>query len=152
MSLLLGTTPDYASQAARLRYRLAVLSLSLALIAVSACGGDDDPGTTVTGQYDLTQVDGQDLPISGEELGPEFTFTDGSITLDEDGGWTMSIEIEETTDVYTDEGSYTAEDGDIEFTSTTFGDDFSGAVDDGILEINYDFDGEGGVESLLTFE
>jgi hypothetical protein len=101
---------------------------------------------------DLTQVDGQDLPTSGEQLGSEFTFSDGSITLDEDGGWTMSIEIEESTDVYNDEGSYTAEDGDIEFTSTTFGDDFGGTLDDGTLEITYDLDGEAGAESQLTFE
>ena len=151
MSPLLGATRDYTSYAVRLGYRLALLTLPLALVAVSACG-DDDSGTTVTGQYDLTQVDGQDLPVSGEELGPEFTFTDGSITLDEDGGWTMSIEIEESTDVYNDEGSYTAEDGDIEFTSTRFGEDFSGTVDDGTLEIDYDFDGEAEVGTQLTFE
>ena len=64
----------------------------------------------------------------------------------------MSIEIEESTEIHNDEGSYTAEDGDVEFTSTTFGDDFSGTVDDGILEITYDFDGEAGAESQLTFE
>ena len=73
-------------------------------MAGAARGDDDDSGTTVRGQYALTQVDGQDAPTSGEELGSEFTFTDGSITLDEDGGWTMSIEIEESTDVYNDEG------------------------------------------------
>jgi hypothetical protein len=136
MSLLLGTTPDCRSCAPWLRRRLAALMLPVALSAAFACGGDDDSGTTVTGQYDLTQVDGQDLPTSGEELGSEFTF----------------IEFEETTEVYNDEGSYTAEDGDIEFTSTTFGDDFSGTVDDGTLEINYDFDGEAGAESQLNFE
>ena len=143
---------DCPSYAERLGYRLAVLSLSLALIAVSACGGDDDSGTAITGQYDLTRVDGQDLPTSGEELGSEFTFSGGSITLDEDGRWTMSIEIEESTDAHNDAGSYTEEDGSIEFTSTTFGDAFSGTVDDGTLEIDYDFDGEAGVGSELTFE
>lgn len=152
MSPLLGATRAYRNYVERLSHRLAVLTLPLMLIAVSACGDDDDSGTTVTGQYDLTQVDGQDIPTSGEELGSEFTFSDGSITLDEDGGWTMSIEIEESTEIHNDEGSYTAEDGDIEFTSTTFGDDFSGTVDDGTLEITYDFDGEAGAESQLTFE
>jgi hypothetical protein len=152
MSPLLGTTRDYVLYLERLSHRLTVSALPLILIAVSSCGGDDDSGTTVTGQYDLTQVDGQDLPASGEELGSEFTFSDGSITLDEDGGWTMSIEIEESTEVYNDEGSYTAEDGDIEFRSTTFGEDFSGSVDDGTLQINYDFDGEAGADSQLTFE
>src|SRR5918994_1359760 len=115
MSALLGATRDYRNYVERLSHRLAVLTLPLMLIAVSACGDDDDSGTTVTGQYDLTQVDGQDIPTSGEELGSEFTFSDGSITLDEDGGWTMSIEIEESTEIHNDEGSYTAEDGDIEF-------------------------------------
>jgi hypothetical protein len=151
MSPLLGATRAYRNHVERLSHRLAVLTLPLMLIAVSACGDDDDSGTTVTGQYDLTQVDGQDIPTSGEELGSEFTFSDGSITLDEDGGWTMSIEIEESTEIHNDEGSYTAEDGDIEFTSTTFGDDFSGTVDDGTLEITYGFDGEAGAESQLTF-
>jgi hypothetical protein len=153
MSPLLGTARDFPTWAERLSHRLAVLTLLFVLLAVAACGDDDDDsGSTVTGQYDLTQVDGQDLPTSGEELGPEFTFSDGSITLDEDGGWTMSIETEESTEVHNDEGSYTAEDGDIEFTSTTFGDAFSGSVDDGTLQFNYDFDGEAGAESQLTFE
>jgi hypothetical protein len=33
-----------------------------------------------------------------------------------------------------------------------FGDDFTGTVDDGTLEITYDFDGEAGAESQLNFE
>jgi hypothetical protein len=150
MPLPLGTTRDYTE---RFSHRLAVLVLALVLMAVPACGDDDDdPGTTVTGQYDLTQLDGQDLPTTGEELGPGFTFSDGSITLDEDGGWTMSIEIEESAGAYNDQGTYTAEGSDIEFRSTTFGDDFGGTLVVGELQFNYDFDGEAGAESQLTFE
>src|SRR5688500_11262232 len=87
MSPLLCTSRHFMKNAGRLGQRLAVLTFLMALMSMAGCGGDDDP-PVITGEYGLSEVDGDELPTTADEFGPENTFTGGSMSLETDGEWT----------------------------------------------------------------
>jgi hypothetical protein len=154
MLALLCTPRLFMSHARRIGYRLAVLTAPMILISMTACGDDDDDdGTVVTGEYELSEVNGDELPAAVEEAGGTRTFTNGTITLDADGEWTLNVEsdLDGVDEVLDDNGTYTSSDGNIDFSSDAFNDEFTGTLDGETLEIDYDRDGDGVAETDFTF-
>ncbi len=147
MSELLCTSGHFMKYAGRLGRRLTVLAFPAVLMSMAGCGGDDPP--SVPGTYELTEADGDALPATVND----FVITDGTLSLSADDDWTLSIQIEGVTGGLQDAGTYTSSDGDIEFTSTTFPDDGAptGNLDGETLDMEYDFNGDGDVETTFTF-
>jgi hypothetical protein len=112
------------------------LLLSLVLAGAAACSGDDGgstgptppPSQDVGGSYDLTQVrtngnlggGGSGLPVTFiDGSGDHLTFVSGTLTMDENGGFDLKIQVtfNGSPSELTDYGTYTAAGGSIDFNS-----------------------------------
>lgn len=81
------------------------LAAFLLLPLLAACGDDPlSPDISHVGVYQLQTVDGEELPVSFEEDGGVFTINSGSITLNANGTFAMTAQLE-----FTEEGETTSE-------------------------------------------
>ena len=74
---------------------------TLAIAAVAACGGGDDPAAPqqLPGTYPLVSANGRSLPaVLYEEPGYKLEVTAGTITLNGNGSFSDSYSIRETLD------------------------------------------------------
>jgi hypothetical protein len=137
------------------------LPVSAGLVLAVACGGDNDGGTgpgggSLSGSYQLVGVDEDGLPevIQVENCGPA-RFTSGSMTLDEDGNFELSIvyDDEEGPDGFQDHGRFQRQgDTDLSFSSVAWGDQFAGEVDGDLVVLYYDFCANGVYDIDFVFE
>jgi hypothetical protein len=136
--------------------RLLVGALAASVLGAAACGGDStgpngDRDHGVAGTYGLQQWNGERIPVlwNGREV-----LTDGSLTLRDDGTWTMTINSTKAGDPaepLLDNGAYQRESEHLTLHSESFGDSFYGEAGDGEVVLSYDLDGSGDYESELTF-
>ena len=114
-----------------------IVMTAFALTVLVASG--DAFSQSVSGFYQLVSVNGNPLPysqtITADEVSAETTMIAGSITLNENGTFSMSNEMEIVSDVFTGEQTLTAsgtftlvEPDTVQFT-TEFDDQFAGTLD-----------------------
>ena len=114
-----------------------IVVTAFALTVLVPCG--DAFSQSVSGFYQLVSIDGNPLPysktITVDEVSAETTMIAGSITLNENGTFSMSMEMEVVSDVFTGEqtlnasGTFTlVEPATLQLT-TEFGDQFAGTLD-----------------------
>ena len=114
-----------------------IVVTAFALTVLVPCG--DAFSQSVSGFYQLVSIDGNPLPysqtITVDEVSAETTMIAGSITLNENGTFSMSNEMEIVSDVFTGEQTLTAsgtftlvEPATLQLT-TEFGDQFAGTLD-----------------------
>jgi hypothetical protein len=132
-------------------------TIGLALLA-AACGGGGDatgPGGPTAGTYQLVSTNGDMVPaIEQTEHCSPSRFKDGFLTLTADGGWQMSVELDDETGshVAQDHGQYQQDGGDLSFDSVQFGDSFDGEIEGQQVVVHYDFCANGVADTDFEFE
>jgi hypothetical protein len=125
-----------------------------------------NPAPPVAGGYTIGLINssnpGQNVLLAnpdGSAIGLYRFLETSTLTLDPLGGYTLTFEFAEDTHSYTvhDQGGWKGgnqgPDGTIElsFKSQTYGDEFPGITRNGRVEIQYDFDGDGNIDTLFGF-
>ena len=134
-----------------------IVVTAFALTVLVPCG--DAFSQSVSGFYQLVSIDGNPLPysktITVDEVSAETTMIAGSITLNENGTFSMSMEMEVVSDVFTGEqtlnasGTFTlVEPATLQLT-TEFGDQFAGTLDGDRLTL---IEIEGGTRATFVRE
>ena len=134
-----------------------IVVTAFALTVLVPCG--DAFSQSVSGFYQLVSIDGNPLPysqtITVDEVSAETTMIAGSITLNENGTFSMSNEMEIVSDVFTGEQKFTlsgtftlAEPATLQLT-TEFGDQFAGTLDGDRLTL---IEIEGGTRTTFVRE
>ncbi|MDQ3697598.1 MAG: hypothetical protein M3373_06185 [Gemmatimonadota bacterium] len=155
MQWLLDRVPRDAAPVARRTFYSALLAVSM--LGAAACG-DDDNGTGpqgITGTYALRQVDGENLPADNDQGFITITVTAGSLVLDDDDTWEMTIafDIDDDPQVpFEDFGDFDRSGNSITFHSDEFDDQFSGSLSGDEITVDYDFDGDGSADTEFVFE
>lgn len=130
------------------------------LLLAGACGGGDagtgPGGGALSGTYQLMGINEDGLPevAQMEDCSPA-RFTSGSMVLDEDGNFELSI-------VYDDEGGQAGfedhgqfqrqGDAGLSFDSEAWGDRFDGEIDGDLVVLYYDFCTNGEADIDFVFE
>jgi hypothetical protein len=129
-------------------------------------GDDDEPGQQyVAGSYVLGQINnefspGQNVALAnpdGSMIGFYRFDASTSLALDPLQTYTLVLNYGDEKGGYqiTDEGEFKwrMEDGTmiLTFESDTYGDSFLGQATDGLLAIQYDFDGDGAADTIFAF-
>jgi len=134
-----------------------IVVTAFALTVLVPCG--DAFSQSVSGFYRLVSIDGNPLPysqtITVDEVSLEGTMIAGSITLNENGTFSMSNEMEIVSDVFTGEQTLTAsgtftlvEPATLQLTNE-FGDQFAGTLDGDRLTL---IEIEGGTRTTFVRE
>ncbi len=132
-----------------------------ALVLAVACGGGDGGtgpggGGALAGTYELVGINEDGLPEEEQvENCMPAVFTNGSMTLDEDGNFQLSVDYEnmEGPDGFQDHGGFQRDGGtDLSFDSEAWGDHFEGEVEGDLVVLYYDFCTNGGADIDLVFE
>ena len=134
-----------------------IVVTAFALTVLVPCG--DAFSQSVSGFYQLVSIDGNPLPysqtITVDEVSAETTMIAGSITLNENGTFSMSNEMEIVSDVFTGEQTLTAsgtftlvEPATLQLTNE-FGDQFAGTLDGDRLTL---IEIEGGTRTTFVRE
>ena len=126
-----------------------------------------NPAPPVAGGYTIGLINssnpGQNVLLAnpnGGAIGLYRFLETSTLVLDPLGGYTLTFEFADDTHSYTihDQGGWKAgnpgQDGsiDLSFKSDTYDDEFPGLTRNGRLEIQYDFDGDGNIDTLFGFE
>lgn len=139
------------------------LPVAAALFLVGACGGDDNGGGLgpgngggLAGTYQLVGINEDGIPEEEqmEDCAPTL-FTNGSMSMDGDGTYSLSVEYEQfgDPDGWQDNGTFQRqENGDLSFDSEAWGDRFEGEVDGDLVVLYYDFCTNGVADIDLVFE
>jgi hypothetical protein len=107
--------------------RSLILATVLGCGLSTACGDSTGPGG-IFGTYTLVSINGENLPVTRQILDTEVEYTAGSLRLDIDNTYTLSltITVEGTTDTVDARGTFTVDGSTIEFsdlgTGTVSGD------------------------------
>jgi hypothetical protein len=139
------------------------LPVAAGLFLVAACGGNDNGGGLgpgngggLAGNYELVGINEDAIPEEEqmEDCAPTL-FTGGSMTMDGDGNFELSVEYQqfEGPDGWQDHGTFERhEDGGLSFDSEAWGDHFEGEVDGDLVVLYYDFCTNGVHDIDLVFE
>jgi hypothetical protein len=121
---------------------------------------DEVPVDDLVGAYVLTRVNqgtpGQLITVAdpdGRVVGL-YRFSEGSMLgIKPDQSWSMSLKYtdDKVNFVLEDEGDFARDDGEIQFRSAVYGDEFRGAGGEGSMAIGYDLDGNGETDLILGF-
>lgn len=124
-----------------------LIALVIATAALSACGDGGSPTqpATVT-TYDLSQVDGSDLPaVLQDSAGVTLSALSGStIELRSNGRWRIDLSVRENRNgsiaggPFADSGSYTDTQGNLRLVSAVYRDTIPGTLAGVTLSIIYD--------------
>lgn len=88
--------------------KLRYLVTAVAVISLPACGSDDVSGpggndAAVVGSYDLTSINGDNLPVTVlETIGGSAEITDGSLSIRADGNFALEATVRVTNDGQTE--------------------------------------------------
>jgi len=125
------------------------------VFAAAACRGDGPtappPSPSVAGSYQLTTVDGQNLPVTVVDLGTyRASVASGTLTLSEDGTYlyTVGYQLDDGINIRaqadSDAGTWTLTGGSIALASTQSSFSLSGTVSDNVVRLQ-------STERLLVF-
>jgi hypothetical protein len=117
---------------------LQLLAVTALVTVAPGCGGSRDKSTgpaSATGTYALRSVDGDPVPsMLTQDPGYSFEITSGSLTLDEDGSYAVSLDWREnvdgtlTSDTDEDFGAYTRTSDAFSFVSSVNGTTLTGSL------------------------
>ncbi len=97
--------------------RFLILATVLGGGLLTACDGDSTGPGGIFGTYTLVSIDGENLPVTLQILDTEVEITAGSLRLNSDNTYTMSLTmtVEGTTDTGDVSGTFTVDGSTIDF-------------------------------------
>ncbi len=130
------------------------------LLLAGACGGGDGGtgpgGNGLSGTYELVGINEDGVPEQEQvENCLPALFTSGSMVMDEDGNFELSIlyQDESGQDGFQDHGRFRRQgDTDLSFDSEAWGDQFDGEVEGDLVVLYYDFCANGVADIDFVFE
>lgn len=129
------------------------------LLLAGACGGGDGGtgpgGNGLSGTYELVGINEDGVPEEEQvENCLPALFTSGSMALDGDGNFELSIlyENQDGQDGFQDHGRFQRDGDDLSFDSEAWGDRFDGEVEGDLVVLYYDFCANGVADIDFVFE
>ena len=132
------------------KWRHVAAALSVMCLS-AACGGGDNGGGTgpgggggdLAGDYQLVGANNETLRVAvTSNVCPPALFTNGSMTLNDDGTFEMSVSYmnaQNAPDGFQDHGRFQRHGTQVEFTSEAWGDQFEAEFNGAVLITQYDF-------------
>jgi hypothetical protein len=131
-----------------------------ALLLSGACGGDGATGPggggggNLEGNYQLVGINNTGVPAVAQMEGCSPSRFDGGTLSLGDGEWRFDIQFADETGTHflRDEGDFEREGSELAFESATYGDQFWGELEDGLVVLYYDFCSNGEADVDFVFE